>query len=197
MDRRQALKNTSRIIGAGVFAPAISVFFQGCNDSDIPQDGLPVALSLSQFTTLTILSDIIIPGTKSASASDAKVPEFIDLLVAEIFDSELSNQVQKGLKEIENYIPDSGHHPFSNLSAEEQVLFIQKLDNAAYGKGEVGKFKNDLLENYKSIKGLVLMAYFTSEKGVTENLDYAPVPGEYKACIEAPEEPLITIGNHM
>lgn len=197
MDRRKALERTSWIIGAGVLTPSIIAFLQGCGDSDIPENGKPVALSEFEFSLLGILSDIIIPRTESVSATEANVPEFIDLLLADILDSDVSVRTREGLQEMNALCREKYSESFTDLKGEKQVAFIQKLDNEAFGLVDNTDFGDGIRSKYKSIKGLILTAYYTSEKGVTGNLDYAPVPGVFQSCIDVSDDSRITLGNHM
>lgn len=120
-----------------------------------------------EFATITVLADIIIPrDEKSGSASDAKVPDFIEFIVKDI----PSNQIpmRGGLKWLDLQCLNRFQKPFKDASAENQKLM---LDLIAYPKKvkpgmEQGVAFFDLMRN------LTASGFFTSEIGV-KDLGYA------------------------
>lgn len=48
--------------------------------------------------------------------------------------------------------------------------------------------------NYRYLKALILMTYFTSEKGVKQNLDYVVIPGEYNGSMDLPADGKVMVG---
>lgn len=53
------------------------------------------------------------------------------------------------------------------------------------------------LKDYRYLKSLILMAYYTSEDGVVKNLEYVVIPGDYQPCIDISDNGKIMVGNHM
>lgn len=65
---------------------------------------------------------------------------------------------------------------FAKLPAVERETVLTKFDAGVYGD----TIKNDF---YKDLKSSIGAAYYMSEPGATEELNYDPVPGDFKGCI--------------
>ena len=61
------------------------------------------------------------------------------------------------------------------MSHEQQVEFMTELADAEN-------------EFFKTIKSMTLFAYFTSEVGMTQALDYDPLPGKYDPCVKVDDD---------
>ena len=120
-----------------------------------------------EMATITVLSDIIIPkDDRSGSASDAKVPEFIEFIVKDIPDHQLP--MRGGLKWLDLQCLNRFQKPFKDASAEQQ---IQMVDLIAYPK----KVKPGLEQGvafFTLMRSLTASGFFTTEMGI-KDLGYA------------------------
>lgn len=83
-----------------------------------------------EMATITVLADIIIPKDSiSGSASDAKVPEFIEFIVKDIPEHQLP--MRGGLKWLDLYCYNRYEKSFIEASVSEQISII---DEIAYPK---------------------------------------------------------------
>jgi hypothetical protein len=83
-----------------------------------------------EMATITVLADIIIPKDDvSGSASDAKVPEFIEFIVKDI--PEHKTPMRGGLKWLDIYCFNKFQKSFVEASEKEQISIV---DEIAYPK---------------------------------------------------------------
>lgn len=197
MNRREAIRRTTWGAGIGIMTPGILTMLQSCRGSTDNADWTPQVLSQDLAIRLDKLSDTILPETASPSATQVRVPQFIDLLMADVLTSDQSRSVVGGLEGLSKISEENQGRAFEKLSVEERTTLVRKIDEAAFSEPSSSEFDMTILEDYKYLKSLILMAYFTSEEGVKQNLNYVVIPGEFQACIDLPKEGRITVGNHM
>jgi len=116
-----------------------------------------------EMATITILSDIIIPKDgKSGSASEAKVPEFIEFIVKDI----PSNQtpMRGGLKWLDLQCLRRYDKPFKDASAAQQ---IEMVDEIAYpNKAKPGMEQG--VAFFTLMRDLTASGFFTSKMGIDD-----------------------------
>ena len=87
MDRREAIKRTSVMLGFALSAPAILGVLNGCKAApDLAFK--PVFFTPEQAATLSELTEIILPKTDTPGAKDVGVPGFIDRMLKEVYSHE-------------------------------------------------------------------------------------------------------------
>jgi hypothetical protein len=120
-----------------------------------------------EMATIAILSDIIIPKDgKSGSATDAKVPEFIEFIVKDIPDQQ--TPMRGGLKWLDLQCLNRYQKTFVDASSEQR---IQMVDDIAYPN----KVKPGMAQGvafFSLMRDLTASGFFTSEMGV-KDLGYA------------------------
>lgn len=183
--------------GVGLLAPGFFAALQSCANRDQEVDWEPLVLSQEQVILLNLLSDAIVPETESPSASQVRVAEFIDLVTADVLSDDQQESILRALEELESYSTSRGGTSFADLTVEDQTKVVQEIDDAAYTEEVIEGFDSTILADYRYLKSLVLMAYFTSEAGVKQNLEYVVIPGEFQPCIDLAGEGKIMVGNHM
>ena len=120
-----------------------------------------------EMLTITALADIIIPkDEKSGSASDAKVPEFIEFIVKDI----PSHQVpmRGGLRWLDIQCLNRYNDTFKDTTAEQQLEMVNDIawpENVKPGMEQGVAFFNRM-------RDLTASGFFTSEIGV-KDLGYA------------------------
>lgn len=123
--------------------------------------------SAHEMATITILADIIIPkDDKSGSASEAKVPEFIEFIVKDMPEHQLP--MRGGLKWLDLQCLNRFQKPFKDAGAAQQ---IEMVDLIAYPK----KAKPGMEQGvafFTLMRSLTASGFFTSEMGV-KDLGYA------------------------
>ena len=120
-----------------------------------------------EMATITILGDIIIPKDEvSGSASDAKVPEFIEFIVKDMPQHQVP--MRGGLRWLDMQCLKRHEKSFKDLSEQER---IEMTDQIAYPK----KAKPEMSAGvafFNLIRDLVSTGFYTSEIGV-KDLGYA------------------------
>lgn len=79
-----------------------------------------------EMATITILGDIIIPkDDKSGSASDAKVPEFIEFIVKDIPEHQVP--MRGGLRWLDLQMLNLYNNPFKDCTADQQLQMVTEI----------------------------------------------------------------------
>ncbi len=191
MNRRTAIRKTTWILKSTIVAPSLLSAIQACKprvESDI---GLQV-LDITQNQLVQALADTIIPRTDTPSASDVKVPQFLDLLLKDVFENEVTEKFLSGLAQFDERCQSNTGSNYVDLSIDKQVTYLEQVDDEVMGR----QYQTEV-PFYYTFKHLTTMIYFSSEQGVKENLKYRPVPGPYEGDIAYHPGDKITIGNHM
>jgi len=186
MDRRKSLK---LIVTGAVAAPVV---IAGCNTDDKKTKEVKPAeptvgidrnaeemeyekklLAQGKFftdhemATITVLGDIIIPKDEvSGSASDAKVPEFIDFIVQDMPQHQLP--MRGGLRWLDMQCLKRYEKAFKDCSQQQQ---IEMVDQIAYPNKAKPEMKQGVAF-FSLMRNLTASGFYTSEIGV-KDLGYA------------------------
>ncbi|RYD78969.1 MAG: gluconate 2-dehydrogenase subunit 3 family protein [Sphingobacteriales bacterium] len=116
-----------------------------------------------EMATITVLADIIIPKDDvSGSASDAKVPDFIEFIVKDIPEHQVP--MRGGLKWLDIYSFNKFQKSFVELSSSNQLSIV---DEIAYPK----KAKPEMQAGvafFNRMRDLTASGFYTSEIGVKD-----------------------------
>jgi gluconate 2-dehydrogenase gamma chain len=116
-----------------------------------------------EFTTITILADIIIPRDAiSGSASDAKVPDFIEFIVKDREEHQLP--MRGGLKWLDLHCLNRFEKTFRDCDSKQQIAVV---DDIAYPQ----KVKPELKQGaafFTLMRNLTSTGFYTSEIGVKD-----------------------------
>lgn len=116
-----------------------------------------------EMATITVLGDIIIPKDEvSGSASEAKVPEFIEFIVKDMPSHQ--TPLRGGLRWLDLHCYKLYEKAFVNLSAAQQLTVV---DSIAYPN----KAPKELAQGvafFNSIRDLVTTGFYTTEMGVKD-----------------------------
>jgi len=127
-----------------------------------------------EMATITVLVDIIIPKDDfSGSASEAKVPEFIEFMVKDIPEHKIP--MRGGLKWLDLQSTWRFEKPFINASTEQQ---IELIDEIAYPK----KAKPEMQPGvtfFTRLRNLTASGFYTTEMGVKDIGYVGNVPNQW------------------
>ncbi len=116
-----------------------------------------------EMATITVLGDIIIPKDGvSGSASDAKVPEFIEFIVKDMPEHQLP--MRGGLKWLDLHCFNRYEKAFVDATAAEQISIV---DEIAYPK----KAKPEMQAGvafFNKMRSLTASGFYTTEIGVKD-----------------------------
>jgi gluconate 2-dehydrogenase gamma chain len=145
-------------------------------------DSEPAFFTPEEIATITILGDIIIPrDAVSGSASDAKVPDFIEFIVKD--KPELQTPLQGGLRWLDFQCLTRYSKAFKNCDQKQQM---EMVDEIAWPK----KAKPEMLQGvafFNLMRNLVATGFYTSEIGVKDIGYMGNVPNQWNGV---PEEVL-------
>jgi hypothetical protein len=119
-------------------------------------------LTEQQLALIGAIADIIIPRTESPSATDVRVPAFIDVIVSEQYSDAERDAFVVGL---------------AGLAASEAA--VEALEKAADRRAEPQR-------TYWRLKGLILHGYFSSERVMKDVLKFEIMPGRFVGDASVP-----------
>ena len=116
-----------------------------------------------EMETITVLADIIIPkDEKSGSASDAKVPDFIEFIVKDI--PKHQTPMQGGLRWLDVQCMNRYNHAFIKCSTQQQIEMVTEI---AYPL----KAKPEMMQGvtfFNRMRDLTASGFFTSKIGMKD-----------------------------
>ena len=123
----------------------------------------PNFFSKEEMATITILSDIIIPKDEvSGSASEAKVPDFIEFIVKDMPQHQIP--MRGGLRWVDMQCLNRFGKPFRECSDKQQ---IELVDLIAY-PNKAPKEMSQGVAFFNRLRNLVASGFYTSEIGVAD-----------------------------
>jgi hypothetical protein len=180
MNRRDALSRVALLLGGTVIGGEF--FLSGCTSAD-KKIGQSVDFSADDLAYLDEIAETIIPATDTPGAKDAKVGQFMGVMVKDCYKESEQKVFLAGM----NKLNDASKKKFSGngfmkITPEQRKELLNELDKEQkdYAKN---KKKDDDPHYFTLMKQLTLLGYFTSEPGATKALRYVPVPGRFEACI--------------
>lgn len=180
MQRREAIRRISLLLGGTVSTPVLSGILSGCRAPNSNAAYAPRALSLTDYRFVGLVSDIVLPRTDTPGAVDVGVDQFIDTLLADYFSE--SNR-QSFLVELAGFIDHAASSmgkPFLDASSEEQHRFVESTDADVFpppDQEQTIQYSDvdepvgpEIKPMYWQLKELVIAGYYTSEIGATQEL---------------------------
>jgi hypothetical protein len=168
LTRREALRTIGATAGAVAFVPWLSedglLAFARLQSAKAPPN--PLVLSPAQYATLEALVETIIPADdRSPGAKEARVADYIDLLLSESDDT-LKLQWLGGLDELDEEAATRFGQPFVKLQSAQAESFLTEIS------------RNELKPQTPSetffvmAKQATIHGYYTSEIGIHKELHY-------------------------
>ena len=116
-----------------------------------------------EMATITVLADIIIPKDEiSGSASDAKVPDFIEFIVKDKPEHQLP--MRGGLRWLDMQCLTRFDHTFTSCNTQQQITMV---DAIAYPE----KAKAEMMQGvafFNLMRNLTASGFYTTEIGVKD-----------------------------
>lgn len=178
MTRRTVLRTLGA--GASVLLPWLSnaglLAFAEIQQRQGPPS--PRILTAAQFATVEALAEAIIPADgRSAGAREARVADYIDLLVSEAGD-EFAARWSSGLEDLDAAAVARFGRPFASLSPAAADAIMTRIAG-----GEVAP-STPLEQFFVMAKQATIHGYYTSEIGIHQELRYQGnrVIAEFVGC---------------
>jgi hypothetical protein len=116
-----------------------------------------------EMATITILADIIIPKDEvSGSASEAKVPEFIEFIVKDMPSHQ--TPMRGGLRWLDIYASKRFGKSFKGCSAEERISIVDEIAYPKKAKPEVAQG----VAFFSLMRNLTASGFYTTQIGVND-----------------------------
>jgi len=116
-----------------------------------------------EMATITVLADIIIPKDDiSGSASDAKVPEFIEFIVHDMPNHQVP--MKGGLRWLDMQSLKRYEKSFSDCSHEQQIELVDMIAYPKKAKPEMSQG----VQFFSLMRDLTASGFYTSEMGVKD-----------------------------
>ncbi len=177
MDRREAIKRVTALLGGVAFAGGTDVL------AAVEHAHARVAASRAQvgaFTAQDIalldeVAETILPETKTPGAKAAHVGAFMALMVTDTYEEGQQAIFRDGMRKL-NDAAFLTAMPAQRLAQLEQLDREQKAYMDARERGAPPHY-------FRLMKELTLLGYFTSEIGCTQAMRYRETPARFDPCV--------------
>ncbi len=168
LTRRAALKAVGAGVGTAALLPLLSdngvIAFAQIQETHVAPN--PKALSASQFETLETLVEAIIPtDDRSPGAKEARVADYIDLLLTET-EPEITLQWLGGLVALDTMAMTRFKAPFVKLNASQVDAILHDISQ------NERKPMTTLETFFVMTKEATITGYYTSKIGLEQELRY-------------------------
>lgn len=177
MDRRELLKMIAVLTGGVVVGG--EVFLSGCTNTD----KVSMVFTADDINFLNEVAETILPATSTPGAKAANVGQFMTVIVNDCYEEADQKTFHEGMKKLNEASTKMNSADFLKTDAKQRHDLLVSLDKEAkeYQKSK----KDDMPSHYFTLmKQLTLWGYFSSKEGVTQALNYQPVPGRYDGCVD-------------
>lgn len=128
-----------------------------------------------ELATIAVLADIIIPKDEvSGSATDAKVPDFIEFIVKDIPSHQLP--MRGGLKWLDLHCLNHFGFPFIETKEEEQILVVDEIAYPNTAKPEMQQG----VAFFNRMRSLTASGFYTTQIGVDDIGYKGNTPNQWK-----------------
>ena len=193
MNRRNALRNTGLLLGVTVSSATMSVLFKSCQEQQ-RLEWKPQFFNSEQASTVSAITEIILPRTDTPGALDLKVDMFVDLMCKKALSQEDQQHILDGYDRFVKTTQDMFEKDFTSLNEKNQAQVVDKVAS------ETNKFNLSIwgstigtqppIDFLRRIKQFSLLGYYSSDEIGKNVLNYDPIPGEFNGCI-----PVDVVGN--
>jgi len=166
VSRRVLLKQLA-LASAGI---ALAPSFISCSSkrSSLYKD---IVLTEDQDGMLALISETIIPKTKTPGAADTSVHEFCVKMINDCLSKKDQEKFIKGLDQFNT----AAKNDFTSMDSAGRLKFLTELNER--------KSEEDVDFFFKTMKGLTLRGYTSSEYFLTNVQGYKIIPGRFQGCV--------------
>ena len=200
MNRRELLKMVAAATGGAVIGGEF--FLAGCKN---PEAGTTKEFTTNDIAFFDEVAETIFPKTSTPGAKEAKVGQFMTVMVNDCYTEENQNAFRDGQAAINGACKKMHGHDFMKASPEERKKLLISLDpeikdhqakrrefikeqddleKKAQANGDTNFKRKTMPDHYFTMmKQLTILGYFTSKEGRTGATNYQPVPGKYQGDV--------------
>src|SRR5882757_9823753 len=166
LDRRDLLTGATALFGASLVAPLAKAAEMAPGFA-----ASHAAFTPEQRALVSAISERIVPTTDTPGAIAARVPAFIEMMLADWYAPTDWQEFMNGLGVFEGSARIQFGKPFAEIAPEEQDLVLTQA--------MTGKVQGLPISFFEHCRQLVVLGYYTSEIGCKQERVYVPVPGRY------------------
>lgn len=122
------------------------------------------AVEASQRDTIAALADTILPATDTPGAIEAGVPAFIETMLEQWCTASEREVFLAGLDSLDAWCTAHGAPAFRLASPTQRAAALSAAERLPF---------------FTMARELVVVGYYTSKVGATQELQYNPAPGRY------------------
>ena len=197
MNRRDLIRMIAVATGGAMIGGEF--FLTGCKNPDAGPD---LKFGEDDIAFLDEVAETIFPKTTSVGAKEAKVGQYMTVMVNDCYDKHDQQSFHNGMKTLDDACQKMHGHGFMKATPEQRKALLVSLDTEAkeYGKkksefdkvenekektqnanANATKYEKQRMDNhyFTQMKQLTIAGYFTSKEGRQSATRYEPVPGKY------------------
>src|SRR5688572_26023801 len=138
----------------------------------------PRALTAAEYEIVSQAAERIIPRTTTPGAIDARVADFIDVMLADWYNAAERERFKAGLSELDVRARKLASRGFVQTTMTQQTKLLETLDRELRARRESGLA--DVNDHwFAMLKHLVVWGYYTSRPGIEKELRVHLMPGRY------------------
>jgi hypothetical protein len=137
---------------------------------------VPRALTAAEYAMVRDAAERIIPRTDTPGATDARVADFIDVMLADWYDANETARFKAGLTDLDARARTLSGKSFVESTAKQQTEMLENLDSEFQTARNNGSAGDDW---FGMLKHLTVWGYYTSEVGIAQELRVKLIPGYY------------------
>ena len=184
LNRRQAIHRVGLLLGGTLAAPTLAGVLGGCNAPTPGGSHHFTTLDAGQQELISAIADQIIPTTDTPGASEAGVTEFFDLMLSDWYPADDREQFLNALSAFDLACGERYGQSFVECSSEDQITALRASASAVEAARRSGTRP---LPVFATLKELTMVGYYTSEIGMTVELQHEVVPGVFNGCVPLDE----------
>jgi len=176
MQRRELL----RVLGATTALSMLKAPHEAAAAWARVVSGARIADGLSEAQLMLVggIADVIIPRTDTPSATDVKVPAFVDVIVSENYSDGERTAFVAGLDAIDAHIKANGGLSVDGTGKSAAIESLESLSDR----------RSEPARTYWRLKDLVIYGYFTSEPVSKNVLKNEVMPGKFDGAAPMPKK---------
>lgn len=138
----------------------------------------PRALTAGEYDIVSQAAERIIPRTATSGATDARVADFIDVMLADWYNASHRERFKTGLRELDGRARNLASRVFVKCTEPQQTELLETLDRELQVRRQSGLAGADD-HWFGMLKYLTVWGYYTSRPGIEKELRVELIPGRY------------------
>ena len=141
--------------------------------------GAPRALTAAEYEMVVQAAERVLPRTATPGATDAKVADFIDVMLSDWYEAADRERFKAGLSDLDARAFNVANQSFVRLSEKQQIALLEALDRELNVRRQSREAGVDT-HWFAMLKHLTIWGYYTSEPGILQELREQLLTGRYE-----------------